>query len=379
MRYIKYFLFLFIVGCAPKYSNLGWEYFYSQNFSRSADFFQKSFSKDSTDYDTIKGLGLSYLMLEDFKKSETFIQKAMEMNNTDPENIFSIALYYSLTGASDKSIYFFEKFLSITENSNLKEDAEKFLVAEKRKYYKSEIKTALENEQKLSVIDYQKNSVAVLPFKNEGERGEYDVLERGIADQTISYLGYINNVKALERLRIEELYKEIKLSESGITEKSTTLRAGRLLRAEKLLSGNYVIDANGSMKLRMYFVTVKDGIVSDEVSAEGKVDDFFEIHKDAFLKTLAKMKIGINEETRKKILTFKTENIFEFISYLRKKYFEESETLIVGNWISNRLDAIKSPVSNIMNISQISVKTDIKSTIMPMQSPDLDKPPDLPK
>ena len=73
MRYIKYFLFLFIVGCAPKYSDLGWEYFYSQNFSRSADFFQKSFSKDSTDYDTIKGLGLSYLMLEDFKKSETFI------------------------------------------------------------------------------------------------------------------------------------------------------------------------------------------------------------------------------------------------------------------------------------------------------------------
>jgi len=380
MKYIKYFLLFLLAGCAPKFSNIGWEYFYNQEFERGVEFFSKGIQKDSSDYDAIKGLGLSYLMLNDFQKAERYIQKGMELKPDDPENIFSLALYYSLHKEADKSIYFFEKFLSISPESNLREDANKLLIAEKKKYYQAELKNVIENEKRLSEIDYQKNSIAVLPFNNVGESGEYDVLEKGIADQTISYIGYLNNVKALERLRIDELFKEINLSGSAVIEKSSAIRAGKLLRAEKLLTGNYSISQDNNLKLKMYFVTVKEGLVSEEVSGEGKLDDFFEIHKETFLSILEKMKIGISDETRKKILTYKTEDIFEFISYLRKKYFEESETLVIGNWLSNRINAINSsPISNIMNVSQISIKPEIKSTIMPMQSPDLETPPALPK
>jgi hypothetical protein len=163
-------------------------------------------------------------------------------------------------------------------------------------------------------------------------------------------------------------------------DKTTAVRAGKLLRAEKLLTGNYNITRDNKLTLKMYSVSVKDGNISEEISSEGTIDNFFEVHKEALLKSLSKMNINIDDETRRKIFTFKTENILEFISALKKKYFEESSTVAIGSWITNRIDMMnRAPVMDLINVSQISVRPEIKGTIMPIESPVLSLPPELPK
>ena len=379
-NYLKYILLLFIFGCSPKYTNLGWEYFYNQDFNKSIEFFNTGLENDPQNYDAIKGIGLSYLMLNNYESANTYIQKAISMNSTDPENIFSLALYNSLTNNPETSISYFNQFLAISKNSELNDEANKLLVYEKRKLFKNEFKSALENENKIGPTLPPKNSIAVIPFKNIGEHGDYDVLEKGLADQTITYLGYVDRLKVLERLRIEELFKEINLSESAIMDKSTAARTGKLLRAEKLITGNYNITSDNKLTIKMYSISVNNGQVSEEISGSGTVDNFFEVHKETVLKALSKMNIIIDDETRKKILTFKTENMMEFIAALKKKYFEESGTVVISNWLTNRFEMMnRAPVLEIVNISQISLKPEIKETIMPIESPDLETPPALPK
>jgi hypothetical protein len=380
MKYIKFILLFLIMGCAPKYSNLGWEYFYKQDFNNSKYFFSAGLEKDSLDYDAIKGLGLSYLMLNNHESAEYYMNKAYRMNSNDPENTFSMGLFYSITNSPEKSISYLQKFMENSANEELKAEADKILISERKKLYQTELKSALENESKITLKDISGNSIAVLPFKNTGEHGDYDVLEKGLAEQTITYLGYVNKLKVLERLRIEELTKEINLSQSEIIDKSTAIRAGKLLRAEKLLAGNFNISKDKQLTINMYSVSVPDGTISDETSGNGYFENFFEVHKETLLRTLEKLKVSVNDETRKKILTFKTENILEFISYLKKKYAEESEGVIVSNWMTNRLNILNSsPVLDIINISQIAVKPDVKATIIPLESPDLEAPPTLPK
>jgi len=318
-------------------------------------------------------------MLNDFEHAEFYLKKAFDTKSNDLENIFSLALYYSLKEEHQKAINLFEKFILSTDNEDLQKVATQLMTHQKRLFYNKELKNIIENENKISEFPLEKNSIAVLPFTNFGEQGDYNVLEKGLADQTITYLGYIKNLKVLERIKIDELYKEINLSQSQIIDRSTAIRAGKLLKTEKLLTGNFKID-NEKLSLRMFFVNVNNGEISDEIVKDGKIDDFFEIHKELLLETLDKMKISLNDETRKKIITFKTENLFEFISYLKKKYFEESESIIISEWVLDRIDNIKnSKIENIINLSQSSLQQNIKSTILPMEIPNLEKPPTPPK
>ena len=379
MKYIKYFLLLFIWSCSSRYMNIGWELFYNKNFEGSKNYFSKTIKNDSSNYDAIKGLGLSYLMLNDYEHAEFYLKKAFDSRSNDLESIFSLALYYSIKEEHQKAINLFEKFISLTDKEDLKIVANQLLLHQKKLFYNKELKDIIEIENKLTELPLEKNSIAVLPFKNYGEQGDYNVLEKGLADQTITYLGYIKNLKVLERIKIDELYKEIKLSQSEIIDKSTAIRAGKLLKAEKLLTGNFKIE-NDNLNLKMFFVNVKNGKISDEIVKDGKLDNFFDIHKESLLETLDKMNISINDETRKKIITYRTESILEFISYLKKKYLEESESIIISEWMINRIDNIKNtPIENIINLSQSSSLQNIKSTILPMEIPNLKTPPTPPR
>lgn len=379
MKYIKYFLLLFIWSCSSRYMNIGWELFYNKNFEGSKNYFSKTIKNDSSNYDAIKGLGLSYLMLNDYEHAEFYLKKAFDSRSNDLESIFSLALYYSIKEEHQKAINLFEKFISLTDKEDLKIVANQLLLHQKKLFYNKELKDIIEIENKLTELPLEENSIAVLPFKNYGEQGDYNVLEKGLADQTITYLGYIKNLKVLERIKIDELYKEIKLSQSEIIDKSTAIRAGKLLKAEKLLTGNFKIE-NDNLNLKMFFVNVKNGKISDEIVKDGKLDNFFDIHKESLLETLDKMNISINDETRKKIITYRTESILEFISYLKKKYLEESESIIISEWMINRIDNIKNtPIENIINLSQSSSLQNIKSTILPMEIPNLETPPTPPR
>jgi uncharacterized protein YjcR len=61
----------------------------------------------------------------------------------------------------------------------------------------------------------------------------------------ITDLAKVPGLKVLEREKLEKLIDEIKLSEKGdLVEKSARVRAGRIMRAEKLMIGDYLIETN---------------------------------------------------------------------------------------------------------------------------------------
>lgn len=379
LKHLKLIFLLFILSCSPRYNDLGWNLFYHKDFDNAIIIFKNNLEKDSTNYNSIKGLAFCYLLTNDYSNAENYIKKGLEINDNDPEIIFSQGVLFSLKNKHKESVETLNKFIEQSTNKELNNIAFRIITQEKKLLFKEEYENLIKNENMLSDLNIEKNTIALLPFKNIGQQGDFNVLERGIADQTITYLGYIRNIKVLERLRIEELFKEINLSNSEMIDKTTANRTGKLLKAEKLLTGNYKVNKD-TISLNMFYINVVDGNISEELKKKGRIENFFDIHRELLLESLDKMKISINDDDRKKIITFKTENIFEFITYLKKKYLEESESLIVSGWILNRIDELSSsPIDNITNVSQISNKLNFKSTIIPLESPELEMPPSLPK
>ncbi len=108
---------------------------------------------------------------------------------------------------------------------------------------KDEIKRAMAAEAAISSAPPEPGTVAVLPFLNRGDAA-HAVLSKGLTAMVITDLSKVPGLKVLERARLQKLMDEMQLSEAGLVDEKTALRAGRLLKAEKIMLGDYQLEAD---------------------------------------------------------------------------------------------------------------------------------------
>lgn len=101
-----------------------------------------------------------------------------------------------------------------------------------------EAKLALQQEGALSNQPPEPNSIAVQPFTNRSDP-IYTALAKGIAAMIIADLSKVPGLKVLEREKVQKLIDEIRLSESGLIDQNTLVKAGKLMRAEKVVIGSF--------------------------------------------------------------------------------------------------------------------------------------------
>ena len=109
------------------------------------------------------------------------------------------------------------------------------------KRMKEEVSEALASEQSLSQSEPEPDSVAIPPFANKGQ-AKFNVMAKGITAMIIADLSKVPGVKVLERAKMQRLVDEIKLSQSGLVSEDTKVRAGRIMKAEKLVMGDYAVE-----------------------------------------------------------------------------------------------------------------------------------------
>lgn len=103
-----------------------------------------------------------------------------------------------------------------------------------------EVKLAMQQESALQGTDIEPNSVAVQPFVNKGNPA-YASLAKGIAAMVISDLSQVPGLKVLERQKVQKLLDEIQLSQAGLVDKDAAVKAGRIIKAEKVILGNFEV------------------------------------------------------------------------------------------------------------------------------------------
>jgi Curli production assembly/transport component CsgG/FecR protein len=101
-----------------------------------------------------------------------------------------------------------------------------------------EVALALQQESRLGADKPEPNSIAVQAFSNRGDPA-YAALAKGIAAMVISDLSKVPGLKVLERQKVQKLVDEIQLGESGLVSQDSAVKAGRLMRAEKVLVGSF--------------------------------------------------------------------------------------------------------------------------------------------
>ncbi len=115
-------------------------------------------------------------------------------------------------------------------------------------------------------------AVAVLDFTNASlvDHDEYDPFRVGLAGMLITDLARNPELQIVERERLRAVLDELALAVSGDVNPAAAARAGRILGAQYVISGVFVIDRRGTLRIDARAVSVE---TSQVVHVESVTDD----------------------------------------------------------------------------------------------------------
>lgn len=104
----------------------------------------------------------------------------------------------------------------------------------------AEVAAAVAREREVVATPPEPGSIAVQAFVNQGDPA-YRAMAKGLAAMVIADLSRVPGLKVLEREKVQLLVQEARLGDSGLADRDSAVRSGRLMRAEKVVVGNFEV------------------------------------------------------------------------------------------------------------------------------------------
>ncbi|MFO7666739.1 MAG: CsgG/HfaB family protein [Desulfobacterales bacterium] len=123
-----------------------------------------------------------------------------------------------------------------------------------------------------TAVDQTPKTMAVLPFENNSvtDPDRYDPLSKGLSAMLITDLkNSSTSLQLIERDKIQALLKEIALSQSGIVDQSTAVKAGKILGAQSIVFGSFMVLGNQvRMDARIIKVETSEVVMAESIVGE---------------------------------------------------------------------------------------------------------------
>ncbi|MDP3428565.1 MAG: CsgG/HfaB family protein [Humidesulfovibrio sp.] len=138
----------------------------------------------------------------------------------------------------------------------------------------------------------QPTTLAVLPFENNAvtDHQAYAPLSQGLAAMLITDLKMAGtSLKVIERAQVAALLKEIALGQTGMIDAGTAVQAGRLLGAQAIAFGSFMVLGN-DVRLDARIIKVETSECILGASIMGKKDEFMKMERQLAEKIAASLK-----------------------------------------------------------------------------------------
>jgi len=156
--------------------------------------------------------------------------------------------------------------------------------------------------------------VAVLDFTDAAPEAGLAALGKGLQSMLTTDLGAVGVFEMIERARVAAIRAELKLGRSGLVDRRTAARVGKLLGATHLVAGSFTV-MGGHMRLDARLFAVRTGKVLTSAAVEGERDAFFELEKDLARKLVAAAGVKPAPKERAQMARIHTADFQAFRAY----------------------------------------------------------------
>jgi TolB-like protein len=174
----------------------------------------------------------------------------------------------------------------------------------------------LQQEKTLSK-NVDAKAIAVSPFQNLGKQN-LAPLSKGLAEMVITDLSKVKTLKVVERIQIQAILNELKLSQSLLVDKKSAPRVGKLLGAGKITTGSFLdVDAE-RLRLDAAVTETEKGKLLTSPEVTGGLSNFFQLEKALVFKILCGIghcPESLDSETKASVEKIHTRNLKAFTLY----------------------------------------------------------------
>lgn len=141
-----------------------------------------------------------------------------------------------------------------------------------------------------------KRTLAVLDFENNSlkDKVEMDPLCQGLADMFITEFSKLEAFQVVERADLQKIIEEMKLGQSGMIESSEAAQVGKVLGAQNLLLGSFMLMLDGKLRIDARLVEVETGRTLKAEEETGSPRDISKLVSNLVDKNIKSMNVKIS-------------------------------------------------------------------------------------
>ncbi len=142
-------------------------------------------------------------------------------------------------------------------------------------------------------------TVAVLYFDNGAllRRADYAPLSKGITDMLIATLAANTGIRVVERDKLQQVIEEQDLQGTPRIDPETAVRIGKLLGAQHLITGGFVIDPRENIRISVRAIRSETSELEYSESVTGKAENVLDLIEQLARKVDAGLHLPAQPET----------------------------------------------------------------------------------
>jgi TolB-like protein len=244
-----------------------------------------------------------------------------------------------------------------------------------RKELALEAKTAVQQEASLGAVAGSPRTVAVLPLRFSGSDSALRPLERGFADLLTTDLGRSSQLTLVERGRLQALLDEVALQSSGVTDSTSNVRVGRLLRAGRLVQGSLLQLPGSQLRVDAAVVNVPTTQIQGTAQGADQLDAVFALEKKIALDLFRELGVTLTVAERNAVEQRPTRSLAAFVAYSRGlvaedegrwddagRYFDDAVRLDPGFSAAQQRSSDSHAVSAGAAVTPTTIQTSLQGT-----------------
>jgi tetratricopeptide (TPR) repeat protein len=317
---------IFTFSCSTYFSKNAFigDYKLSQkNYGEAIERFEQDLSENPDNWRVREKLGYAYLKTDQYDKAITEFEEVLRENPKRPYATYYLGIAYLKNGNRSKAIDVFKSYRN-KEEPLIELQVKKHLTVLEMVESLNLAKAAVQQEKELKTLQPKAETVAVFYFKDLSPDHRFLHLQKAIAAMIITDLSQVESLQVLERMRVQYLLTEMEMGQTGIVEKKTAPKTGRLLGAENLIVGTF---NTGSFWVNTSVASTTESQLKGSVAVHSEMDEFYILQKELVYKILQVLDVKLTPKEKAKFSEYHTKNLQAVV------YFGQGlEALDMNEW-----------------------------------------------
>ncbi len=262
-----------------------------------------------------RDLGVAYFEDRQYQTARRTLLQAFKRDTRDAKTLFYLGLVLEFEQRTNLAMAVYQTYRSAPRFSSYRKLMRARYALLSRQMLQAEMRALLQQEREFSAETISANAVAVFPLRYLGQDEEMAALSKGLAEMMITDLSQVKQLEVVDRVRVQALFDEMALGQSGLVDEATAAKAGNLIRAGKIVRGAYEVREKDQLSIDMAFWDVaKQNFPAASTHAEA-LKNLFQLEKSIVFGVIEDMGIALTPAEQEKIQTLPTKNLRAFLYY----------------------------------------------------------------